>query len=176
MPDTLASNFHCLLFPPTETRYVRYTVPGSEEMMIGEIEVYADSACTRRIACEVTTSFDRYHHPERVTDGDIESFFFAPLECRTIELSLDTVSKVEAIGFVPRNNDNFVWPGQRYKLMYFDSAERGWVPVGETVPDGRVIKLPAPQGALYWLRNLSQGREEEVFIWRRGRQVFAHDL
>lgn len=176
MPDTLASNFHSVLFPPTMTEYIRYTIPGTQQMVIGQIEVYRDSACRDRLPVRVITEFDRYHHPERVTDGDPVSFFVAPDSCRSITLRLDEPAEVSAIGFVPRNNDNFVWPGHLYRLLYFDSPERGWLTAGENVADGRGITMSAPEGALYWLRDLTKGREEEIFVWRDNRQTFVHDL
>lgn len=176
MPDTLPSNFYKILFPPTPTRYIRYTVPGEEEILIGEIQVYSDSSFTNKIKCRVITQFDKYHHPERVTDDDILSFFSAPLNCRSIILQLDAPSIIEGIGFIPRNNDNFVWQKQKYQLLYFDSLEKGWVSVGEKTAYDREISFKIPDGSLCWLRNLTKGQEEQVFIWRNNHQIFTHDL
>ena len=104
------------------------------------------------------------------------SFFAAPLNCRSIILETERSEIVSAIGFVPRNDDNFVWEGHRYRLLYFDSPEKGWQTAGEKVADGREITMSAPEGALYWLRDLTKGREEEIFVWRDNRQIFVHDL
>lgn len=176
LPDTLPSNLHVLHVPSQKTRYIRYSVPGTDEMVIGEIEVYSDSAATEKVPVRVTTAFDRYRHPERVTDGDLVSFFAAPLSCRSIILETERPEVVSAIGFMPRNDDNFVWEGHRYRLLYFDSPEKGWQTADEKVADGREITMSAPEGALYWLRDLTKGREEEIFVWRDNRQTFVHDL
>ena len=176
LPDTLPSNLHVIHVPSQKTRYIRYSVPGTDEMVIGEIEVYSDSAAMEKVPVRVTTVFDRYRHPERVTDGDLVSFFAAPLNCRSIILETERPEIVSAIGFVPRNDDNFVWPGHRYRLLYFDSPEKGWQTADEKVADGREITMSAPEGALYWLRDLTKGREEEIFVWRDNRQTFVHDL
>ena len=77
---------------------------------------------------------------------------------------------------MPRNDDNFVWEGHRYRLLYFDSPEKGWQTADEKAADGREITMSAPEGALYWLRDLTKGREEEIFVWRDNRQTFVHDL
>ena len=39
------------------------------------------------------------------------SFFAAPLNCRSIILETERPEIVSAIGFMPRNDDNFVWEG-----------------------------------------------------------------
>lgn len=177
LPDTLPYNRYILYnSSPEKTRYIRYTVPGRDEMVIGEIEAYRDSACTDKIPLKVTTEFGRYRHPERVTDNDPVSFFAAPLDCRSITLEADHPEEITAVCVMPRNDDNFVTKGERYRLLYFDSPEKGWVIAGEKLADGREITMTAPEGALYWLRDLTKGREEEIFIWRDGRQTFVHDL
>lgn len=176
LPDTISTNFHAVTFPPTKTRYVRFSVPGDKEIVLGQIEVYKDSACRKRVGCRVITEFDQYHHPENVTDGDVLSFFVAPKECRSIVLQLDQDTVVEAVGIIPRNNDNFVWPDHFYSLMYFKSPDDGWVETTRVLASDRTIQMDVPKGALLWLRDLTKGIEEACFIWKDGKQIFVKDI
>lgn len=175
-PDTLRSNFHLSLFPPTETRFIKLSVPGNDPIVIGEIEVYSDSAATCKLECKIDTEFGSNFHPENATDGDLLSFFAMPSNQRSVTLKLAEKAKVEAVGFIPRNNDNFIWPGEMYQLLYFESADKGWVEIDNTIASERFLQFVAPANALYWLRNVTKGHEEQAFIWRDGKQVFAHDL
>lgn len=174
--DTLDTNFATVYFPPTQTRFVRFSVPDGNEMQIGEIEVFRDSLCRNKVPCRVITETDRFHHPENVTDGNILSFFTAPKGCQSITLRLDNKSVVSAIGFVPRNNDNFIWQGDSYELLYFAGIHEGWKSLGVQVANERTLTFTAPRGALYWLRALKRNNEEEIFIYEEGKQQFVHDL
>ncbi len=175
-PDTLDTNFHLSLFPPTYSKYVRLTVPGEDQIVIGQIEIYSDSTAKKKINCSIFSKFDGYFHPENAIDGDILSFFAMPKERRKLILELDSPQNVEAVAFIPRNNDNFVWPGDHYQLLYFDSVEKGWKEVDRAIAENHSLTFDAPENALYWLRDLTKGHEEQPFIWRNGKQVFVHDL
>lgn len=176
LADTIHTNFVPFYFPPTFTSYVRFTVAEGDDMLVGEIEVYQDSVCRHKIPCRVLAETDQYHHPENAADGDILSFFSAPKGCRSIVLQLDQPAVVSAVGLVPRNNDNFIWPGDTYELLYFAGPRIGWKSVGVQTAAERSLTFTAPRGALYWLRDLSKGNEEEVFIYEDGEQKFVHDL
>lgn len=176
LPDTLATNRHVLYFPPTQTEFVRYSVPGKNEIVIGEIEIYADSACTHILPYTVITEFDKYHDAGKIHDGNILSFFALPDTMRNITMRLLKPQKVEAIAFIPRNNDNFVWKGDLYSLLYFDSPEKGWVECSSQMADGWTLNMTAPEGALLWLRDLTKGYEEQAFIWRNRHQYFTYDI
>ena len=52
----------------------------------------------------------------------------------------------------------------------------GWKSLGSKVATEREIDFLVPQNALLWLRNRTKGREEQVFIYKNGRQYFAFDL
>lgn len=82
---------------------------------------------------------------------------------------------IERIVFSPRNDDNYIWPGDNYELFYQDGIN-GWKSLGGKVATEREIDFLVPQNALLWLRNRTKGREEQVFIYKNGRQYFAFDL
>lgn len=90
-------------------------------------------------------------------------------------LHIDSPDDVAALFLLPRNDDNFVVPAQEYELLYFSGPE-GWKSAGRRMSTGFSIDFEAPKGAVLWLRNLTKGREEQIFIWHDGRQLFNIDL
>jgi hypothetical protein len=75
--------------------------------------------------------------------------------------------KVSAIGCMPQNDENYVYPGNRYELFYRDVDS--WVSLGQKTAGGYSVTYDnVPSGALYWLRNLTKGKEERVFTYDNG--------
>lgn len=69
------------------------------------------------------------------------------------------LSRVECL---LRNDGNAVWPGHWYELLYHDGAE--WCSLGVQKAVERWVEFGGvPSGALLWLRDLTEGREERIF-------------
>ena len=51
-----------------------------------------------------------------------------------------------------------------------------WVSLGKTVATGKTVAFRGPKNALFWLRDLTQGKEEQVFFYENGKQVFSYDI
>ncbi len=90
-------------------------------------------------------------------------------------LHIDCSDEVKALYLVPANDDNYVVPAQEYELLYFAGRD-GWKSAGRKVSAGFSVNFEAPPGAVLWLRNLTKGREEQIFVWHGGRQLFNIDL
>ena len=69
-----------------------------------------------------------------------------------------------------KNDDNFIVPGEEYELFWWDGR---WRSLGRKTATGRSLEYDnAPEGALFWLRNLTKGKEERIFTYESGRQIF----
>ena len=90
-------------------------------------------------------------------------------------IHIDSPDEVKSMFLVPQNDDNYVLPGQVYELMYLAGPE-GWKSLGRKTATDFSIDFEAPKGAVLWLRNLTKGREEQIFIWQNGRQLYSVDL
>lgn len=78
---------------------------------------------------------------------------------------------VDVMRYISRNDKNGVYPGDTYELLYFDKGE--WVSLGRKVATADYIEYEnVPSGALYWLRNRTEGKEERPFTVRNGRVRF----
>ena len=79
---------------------------------------------------------------------------------------------VSQIRFLPRNDGNTIFPGDDYELFYYLYPE-GWISLGtQTAEKEELIYTNVPAGSLYWLRNLSTGKEERIFVKKGNNIVF----
>ncbi|MCL2329299.1 MAG: hypothetical protein FWC39_12410, partial [Bacteroidetes bacterium] len=74
--------------------------------------------------------------------------------------------------FLPRNDDNFIKEGEEYELFYWDNYQ--WNSLGrQTGTSKQYLEYTnAPSNALFWLRNLTKGREERIFTYENGVQIW----
>lgn len=80
---------------------------------------------------------------------------------------------VKAIQLYPRNARNEIEPGNRYRLLYYDSGE--WKEHATSLSTYHYLDFDSVPGeTIYWLQNLDQGKEELPFFYRHGRQVFIN--
>lgn len=78
---------------------------------------------------------------------------------------------VDVVKYITRNDKNGVYSGDTYELLYFDKGE--WVSLGKKVATADYIEYDnVPSGALYWLRNRTEGKEERPFTVTNGRVRF----
>jgi hypothetical protein len=78
--------------------------------------------------------------------------------------------------FSPRGDGNGIIPGYAYELLYFDG---GWKSLGsktaqtEKSDKAVVLQYPAvPVGALLWLKCHTEGKEERIFTYLNGKQIW----
>ncbi|MDL2245417.1 hypothetical protein [Parabacteroides sp. PFB2-10] len=78
---------------------------------------------------------------------------------------------VSRIEYLPRNDTNGIYPDMVYELWYFDQHE--WSSLGRKSATDYSIRFDdVPKGALLWLRNLSEGKEERIFTYENGKQYW----
>ena len=88
-----------------------------------------------------------------------------------VGLQLSQPKKIISIRYVPRNDMNSIQPGDKYELYYCTNS--GFISLGQKIARDTVLLFDnAPQGAVLWLRDLSRGNEERIFLWENGRQVW----
>ena len=86
-------------------------------------------------------------------------------------LDLGTPKRITKIKYCPRSDTNFILVGDTYELCYWQSGE--WVSMGEQIAKDQYIRYEnAPSDALYILHNLTRGKEERIFTYENGKQIF----
>ena len=158
---------------PVPCRFVRLKAPAGRQAEVAEIAVYSGGRKIEPVALNGS-------EPERgnlivsrrnAADGNPLTYFTSEAEGGELILDLGATVAVDRLDFMPRNDDNFIRPGDFYELLYHAGAE-GWKSVGRTVADTTFIEADVPAGALLWLRDLTRGREEHVFFMENGKQKF----
>lgn len=175
--DTLHSNYNELLPEKWDKkfRFIKYCSPKDSRIEFADIMLYKDAEGQIQIPLKRISDLEPLHALDRLTDGNILSFFESRDTNCFIKYDLGVPTPIEKIIFYPRNDDNFIWPGDEYELFY-QNGTAGWVSLGRKMATDRTITFSAPKNALLWLRNLTKGREEQVFVYRNGRQYFAYDI
>lgn len=88
------------------------------------------------------------------------------LDCGTLDdiagVEFEEPVSVDVVKYITRNDKNGVYPGDTYELLYFDQGK--WVSLGRKVATADYVEYDnVPTGALYWLRNRTEGKEERPF-------------
>lgn len=176
--DTLRSNYYELIPPDINKkyRYIRFNSPTDNILELAELAVFADSTDKGQI--ELNRIGD-YTWPvswlDNITDGDILSYFSTGDSSCFVAYDLGKATPIRKIVFSPRNDDNYVWPGDEYELFYQDGMN-GWKPLGVQTATKQELHYLVPDNALLWLRDRTKGREEQVFIYKDGKQWFTVDI
>lgn len=107
--------------------------------------------------------------PKNAFDNNIRTNFNAPSHS-WIGLDLKSPQYITKVKFLPRNNFNVIEVGNKYELMYYDDR---WVSLGIQIATNQYLEYDnAPTHALFLLRNLTQGKEERIFTYENGKQVW----
>ena len=103
-------------------------------------------------------------------DGNMET---APSSYGRITFWLKQPQVVTAVRFAPLHADNGIKAGNRYELLHWDGA---WRSLGTAVARYEYLHFDSvPAHRLYWLRNLTEGKEEQPFlIDAEGKQRFVY--
>lgn len=78
---------------------------------------------------------------------------------------------LETILYVGRGDGNTIEIGDSYELFYWD--KKTWKSLGKQTAEWITLTYSnAPTGALFWLRDLTKGKEERIFTYEKGKQVW----
>ena len=150
-------------------RYIRYTAPRRSHCNVAEVEFY-DATGKKLSPVSITTdgNEDTGFKAEDAADGDALTYYQTKKSdgC-TLTFDFGTPAAVAKICYLPRNDDNNVTAGHRYRLDYYGND--GPHAVGEqTATSDSVTFRDVPSGALYVLHDLTKGREERIFTYENG--------
>ncbi len=176
--DTPRINYNEILCSPRQKyRYVRYTGPDGGQAKIAELMFYnsKDSSIplpVKAVEGSQPAKDNKEEAKDKVCDGDYLTYFMSKQKRGYVTLDLSEPQFIKKIVYIPRNDENFVRIGDEYELFY-QKGRKGWVSLGRKRADEpRLVYNKVPKNALLWLRNLSRGKEEEIFFMKEGEQKF----
>ena len=177
VPDTPRICYNEVVLPQKfQCRYVRYRAMEWKHTNIGELLFYGDS--TRYIPKSVkgAEAENSVNVLDNIFDDDPLTYYCTRLPGTTLLMDFGKQVLIDRFVFIPRNDDNFIRIGDTYELFYHD-GKNGWVSLGrKTATAPELIYDNMPHGALFHLRCLTRGEEEQVFHIKDGKQVFISDL
>ncbi len=179
VPDTVGMNYQTArIGDGRRYRYMRYIPAAGTSGNIAEIELYDRSGKLLPAGKVIGTyrAADRFHPMENVFDGDVLSYASCSptqREAAWVGVDLGRAVELSALSYLPRNDDNFIREGEEYELCYWDGV--GWASLGRQI--GRratqeQVYDNVPAGALLLLHNHTKGKEERIFTYEDGRQVW----
>lgn len=160
-------------------RYLKIKARPRWQLQLAEVAVYADTTCTQELYYRITEHakplylhFD-LHKVDYIQDKNPLTYYMSAPRDAELVIDLGKSQRIGCVMLMPRNDDNFVSKGERYELFYQNGAQ-GWVSLGQKTATGDFIEFSkVPAGALLWLHNHTKGKEEQVFWWENGKQVFV---
>lgn len=158
---------------PVVCRYIRMKAPVDKQAEVAELAVYAKGK--QMVPVAVSGSEGERGNlliaHGNVTDGNPLTYFTSQEKGGEVVLDLGHPTGIDRIDYMPRNDDNFIRQGDCYELLYHAGKE-GWKRLFREVADTTFLEVDVPANALFWLRNLTRGREEHVFFMEEGKQRF----
>ena len=146
-------------------RYVRYVSPENRRSPLTELEFWNENTmlCGKPFAMNA-------EKVERCFDGDTFTTMIKQEKGYSIGLDFGKQQSISHIVFYPKNDGNFVIPGDKYDLFYYNE---GWLSLGVQAAYGfSLVYDGVPENALLLLKNKTRGNEERIFTYEDGKQIW----
>lgn len=158
---------------PVLCRYVRLKAPAEKRVEAAELVVYSKGKRMSPVSIKGSMGEKGNWQVslQHVADGDPLTYFTSQENGGEVVLDLGRPVPVDRIDFMPRNDDNFIRPGDLYELFYH-AGQEGWKRIFSGVADTVYLDVEVPDNALLWLRDRTRGKEEHVFFMEGGKQKF----
>lgn len=152
-------------------RYLRYLGPNGSFCNINELEFF-DKDGNKLNGKIIGTQGTPGQLKETVFDGNILTGFNGNSpDGHWVGLELDKPEQIGKIKYIPRNDGNCIEVGDKYQLNIYDHGM--WRPLLQIVATENELNLQnIPSNGLYLLNDLTKGREERIFIYENGKQIW----
>ncbi len=160
-------------------RYVRIRPVIYRTGDIAEIEFFGkknldgpEQKLTGRILGSPILSSNDAHPYTYAMDNDYDTYFSKPKnEDGYVGLDLGTSYYITRVRLCPRSDGNFIVDGHTYELCYWDEGK--WISAGKKVAQDITIEFnDIPRNTFYILHDLTKGKEERIFTYENGLQVW----
>lgn len=163
---------------PRTFRYLRYVTNRPKQEHVAELEFYglADNG-TDTVKLQGKVIGYPEPHPDSKTpytnvfDGNTGNYFLADKSDPWVGMDFGRPQRIVKIRYCPRSDTNFIEPGDNYELYYWHNG--GWISAGsQSAAKHYLTYKNIPSGTLYLLRNHTKGKEERIFTYENGEQVW----
>lgn len=174
VPDTPRSCYNeVTLAEPVSFRYARYRAAEGKNTDLAEVQFYKGEEQYKPCLLKGEKPESILTPTEKAFDDEPMSKYSTWVPGATLFMDFGKKVEMDRLVFVARNDDNFIRIGDRYELFYHGGSQ-GWISLGrKTATEPKLVYDNMPHGALFHLRCLTRGVEEQVFHVENGRQVFV---
>jgi hypothetical protein len=157
-------------------RYWRYMSPDDGFCNIAELAFYEKdsigSATGKIIGTEGAFENDNWRKKEAVFDKNLLTFFDAPIASGAwVGMDFGRQVTINRIVCIARGDGNCIEPDNEYELLYWNKDM--WQTMGKKIANDFYIEYDdCPANALYLLRNHTKGKDERIFTYENGKQVW----
>jgi hypothetical protein len=154
-------------------RYWRYRGPDYSFCNVGELYFY-QGGNQKPVYVKIigTEGSKPINNKEVAFDGDPLTLFDSKYSVGGwVGLDFGKPVKIDHISYTPRGDGNDITPGDIYEFLYW--SDDHWISLGkQEATDIKLAYENVPMNTIYWVRNLSRGRDERIFTYEGGKQVF----
>lgn len=174
--DSITENrFHSIRLDYSgQYKYLKYISPRESYGNIAEIEMYNDAdSLLKPVHCFGGRGAWIEHSPAKVFDGnELTSYSRLSPDGAWAAAELAAPAHISKIRIHPRTDGNAVYAGDVYRLCYWGDGR--WNVIGERKAEHEdtLTFAGVPENALLLLRNTTRGREERIFTYSGGRQIW----
>lgn len=155
-------------------RYWRYVSPENGHCNVADLQFISDEG--QRLSGTILTPKEfpcsNGHDAEKAFDDDGLTFYETQAPSGGwVGMDFGESINITTVRYLPRNDDNNIWPGNVYQLQVWD--KEGWqvLETQEAVTDSLIFDN-VPIHGLFRLHNTTRGTEERIFTYENGKQVW----
>ena len=173
VPEIRYNSFNLTLNKPY--RYFRFlSTPDSRGGEISEIEIYSTES-KQKLSGKIIGNKncpEGWEAENVFDDNPLTSYKCEWGETGWVGLDFGKPVNITSFRYLPRNDDNFIKEGEEYELFYWDNHQ--WNSLGKQIGTSKqyLEYSNAPLNALFWLRNLTKGKEERIFTYENEMQIW----
>lgn len=103
-------------------------------------------------------------------DRDLLTYFDSPTSDAYVGMDFGKPVEIGKILYTHRGDGNTIDIGDTYELFYWGNGR--WISLGQQVARTVKLEYEVPANALLWLRDLTKGKDERIFTYEEGKQIF----
>ncbi|SMO72364.1 discoidin domain-containing protein [Solitalea koreensis] len=157
-------------------RYLRYLFPEYGYGSLAEISFYNKIQDSKPLMGKLISSAEVQPSDLKIAfDGNLNNYIYTQnlgdYNNEWIGLDLGKSIEITDVGYIPRNDGNAIRANMNYELFYWNDK---WISLGPGLfnVDEELEYKEVPKGALFLLRNLTEGKEERIFTYENNNQVW----
>ncbi len=155
-------------------RYIRYRVANGSRCHIAELSIYGEDTIPlqgRVIGTPSSRGRNGRYEYTNVFDGNTEtSFDYTGNDTGWAGLDFGKPIQVKKAVYTPANRVNFIYKGYDYELFYWGDGH--WNSLGRQTATADSLVYEAPVNALLYLKCYTEGKDERIFEYKDGKQIF----